>query len=156
MIIGSKAIVVLAIVSVVVFGLLTYFIDRSPPAEFIGGAIEPQEITAGTVARISRSVRWDRACPNIVTRYVKDSKGYQHKIGQFVAPVPDMDKCRAETLIRDKKPACIVNSFNPFPVSAGLSPGPAEYHVEVDFYCGLIGKVLPIQVTAPVLTFVVK
>lgn len=153
----KKTHLIAALMAVFVLILGVLVIDRSPPAKFVSGSIEPAEVAPGSSnARISRSVEWSRACPNTVTRYVTDVNGTQHKVGQFSAPVPDIEKCRKVTLFRDNVDKCVVNSYNPFPVNAGLPPGPAEYHVIVNFNCGFLGNWFPIRVDAPVLGFTVK
>lgn len=153
------------LVSVVV--ALFFLVDRSPPIQFIEGSVEPEVITPGDSLTVRRAIVWTRFnCSNVVTAHIRDVNGLQHKQMNFSAPTPDEALCQRETREANRKaglptdrPICIVRSVSAPPArgvqtTKNMAAGPATYHVEVEFRCGLLGNYMdPIRVVAPPIRF---
>ena len=129
-------------------------LKRTPPIAFLGGSIDPNEVSSPSTVTVRRKVRWDFNCQRVVNdREIIDSERVVHKLEPDYISPPELaalpsDPAKPETYH-------IVNSEKWMMIPSHLPAGEARYRVNTCLTCGELSNE-PICVQAPELSFTVR
>lgn len=125
------------------FNLATMIIDRDPPVEFKSRVALTPVVQQGGTLIVEAVVERSRICKTDIRRWVTDSEGTRHAISSYtVSPFTGLG---------------IIKSTVEVTIPSAVPTGPAQYHIETDYYCNFVQRLMgwPIRVKSPFVQFLV-
>jgi hypothetical protein len=125
------------------FNLAMLIIDREPPVVFKERVTLTPAVTQGGVLVVKAVVERSRVCRSEIRRWVTDVEGTRHAISSYtVSPFSGLGTIESTVEIT---------------VPSAVPLGPAQYHIEADYYCNFVQQIMnwPIRVKSPFVQFIV-